>query len=147
MTNSANLIQASGATSVSLEAYGGGGRGRGLGEGRGSGVGPGEGGGFGGGAARPGAGIVNPVLLKEVRPNYTSEAMRLKIQGIVILEAVVTEDGTVGDVRVLKSLDSASGLDAEAIRAAKRWLFRPATDRAGKPVPILVQLEVVFRIL
>jgi periplasmic protein TonB len=144
MTRDSNLAQATGASSVSLANYGGGGQGTGLGTGRGSGVGPGEGGGFGGGAFRLGSGITNPTLIKQTNPAYTSDAMRSKITGIVVLEAVVLADGTVGDVRVLKSLDR--GLDQEAIKAAKMWLFTPARDREGKPVPVIASLELTFRL-
>jgi TonB family protein len=144
MTANRDLVQATGASSVSLAAYGGGGRGTGLGSGTGSGVGPGTGGGFGGGAYRPGAGIQNPVLLKEQKPVYTSDAMRAKIQGVVQLEAVVDENGLVNDVRVTRSLDKQYGLDQEAIKAARRWLFRPARDRDNKPVPIVITLELTF---
>lgn len=146
MTANADAAQASGTSTVSLAAYGGGGRGTGLGTGTGSGVGPGTGGGFGGGMARPGAGINNPVPLKRVTPTYTSEAMRAKIQGQVQLEVEVMDDGSVGNVRVIRSLDRAYGLDLEAIKAARQWVFRPATDRSGKPVPIVVILELSFTI-
>jgi len=144
-TNAANVIQATGASSVSLASYGGGGRGTGIGPGSGSGVGPGDGGGFGGGAFRPGNGIVNPTELKFSEPKYTSDAMRAKIQGMVTLEAVVLPNGTVGDVRVVTSLDSQYGLDQEAIKAVKGWLFHPATKQ-GQAVPIIVTLEVMFRL-
>jgi periplasmic protein TonB len=146
MTTSSDLVQATGSSSVSLAAYGGGGRGGGIGSGTGSGVGPGTGGGFGGGAYRPGSGIQNPVVLKEVKPAYTSEVMRAKIQGEVTLEAVVDENGIVNDVRVVKSLDRLYGLDEEAKKAARLWVFRPARDRDNKPVPILITLVLDFRL-
>ena len=50
-----------------------------------------KGGGTGGGVFRPGAGIVDPKVVKEVRPTYTPDAMRAKIQGEVLLEAVVLD--------------------------------------------------------
>jgi protein TonB len=99
-TNVATMIQSSGTAAFSLAPMGGGGRGTGVGEGKGNGVGPGEGGGFGGGAYQPGSGVSDPVVLKEMRPNYTSEAMRAKIQGLVELEAVVEPNGTITQVRV-----------------------------------------------
>jgi protein TonB len=142
----ANVVQSMGASSISISQYGGGGTGTGIGPGRGSGVGPGTGGGFGGGAMRPGAGISMPGLLKKVEPKYTSEAMRAKIQGIAELEVVVLPDGTIGDIRVIKSLDKTFGLDEEARIAAKGWRFTPARDRDGKPVPVIVILELEFRI-
>src|SRR5437762_4661589 len=60
------------------------GRGSGIGPGTGSGLGPGFGGGTGGGAYRLGSGVTTPVLLREVKPQYTSDAMRAKIQGTVL---------------------------------------------------------------
>jgi periplasmic protein TonB len=145
-TNVADMLKATGVSSVSLAMYGGGGQGTGLGSGKGNGVGPGEGGGFGGGAFRPGSGITNPSLIKQAEPKYTSEAMRAKIQGDVYLDVVVQPNGTVGQVQVTKSLDDKFGLDQEAIKAAKQWLFRPGTDRDGKPVPVIVTLILSFRL-
>jgi TonB family protein len=83
---------------------------------------------------RAGSGIVDPKLISNVQPKYTPEAMKAKIQGSVELEAIVLTDGTVGDVRVLKSLDKDLGLDQAAIAAAKQWKFRPGTDRSGNPL-------------
>lgn len=117
--------------------------GTGIGPGRGSGLGPGWGGGFGGGAYRPGAGIQLPRLLREVKPNYTPDAMRAKIQGTVTLECVVLPDGSVGEIQVVRSLDPTFGLDQEAVKAAKQWRFTPGL-RQGKPVPVLVTIELTF---
>jgi protein TonB len=78
-----------------------------------------------------------------VKPNYTVEAMRAKIQGIVVLECVVLTDGTIGDARITKSLDKTFGLDEEAIRTAKQWRFKPGR-RFGQPVPVFVTLELSF---
>ncbi|HVZ94208.1 MAG TPA: energy transducer TonB [Phycisphaerales bacterium] len=146
VTTNTDLVQATGARSVSLATFGGEGRGTGIGAGRGAGVGEGETAGFGGGAYRIGAGITEPRLLREVKPTYTTDALRAKLQGLVTVEAVVLADGTVGDVRVVKSLDRVTGLDNEAIKAARRWLFSPATDREGKPVPVIVMIELGFRL-
>ena len=62
------------------------GSGGGIGPGQGSGLGPGYGGGTGGGAYRPGNGVELPRVLREVRPNYTADAMRAKVQGTVWVE-------------------------------------------------------------
>jgi TonB family protein len=90
---------------------------------------------------RPGPGVANPVVLRSVRPQYTQDAMRRKVQGIVQLEVVVDPTGSVVGVEVLKSLDPE--LDAEAVKAARQWVFRPATID-GKPVSIMVMLELGF---
>ena len=119
------------------------GTGTGIGPGQGSGLGPGSGGGFGGGAYRPGSGIDNPVLIREVKPLYTPDALRAKIQGVVMLEAVVLPDGSVGDVQIVRSLDPVFGLDQEAIKAARQWRFIPS-KRQGLPVPVVVTIELTF---
>jgi protein TonB len=119
------------------------GSGTGIGPGTGSGLGPGSGGGTGGGVYRPGNGVISPRLLKEVKPNYTGDAMRAKIQGVVTMEAVVNPDGSVGNVQITRSLDSTFGLDQEAIRTVKQWRFAPGT-RQGVPVPVLVEIEMTF---
>jgi periplasmic protein TonB len=119
------------------------GSGTGIGSGQGSGLGPGYGGGTGGGAYRPGNGVETPRLLKEVKPQYTAQAMRAKVQGTVLLECVVQPDGTVGNIRVVRSLDQAFGLDQEAIKAARQWQFAPGT-RFGQPVSVLVTIEIAF---
>ena len=128
--------------------FGGGvgeGTGTGIGSGTGPGLGPGSGGGFGGGAYRLGPGVVAPTLLKQVRPTYTAEALRLKIQGTVVLEVVVGRDGIPLAIRVTRSLDP-GGLDQEAITAVRGWRFTPG--RVGDtPVDVLVTILLDFRIV
>ena len=119
------------------------GTGTGIGQGQGSGLGAGIGGGTGGGVYRPGNGVQLPRVIKEVKPAYTAEAMRAKVQGTVLLECVVLPDGTVGNVQIAKSLDANFGLDQEAIKAAKQWRFQPGT-RMGEPVAVLVTIELTF---
>jgi protein TonB len=144
-TSAATVLQASGTSKISLADYGGGGRGRGIGSGDGAGVGDGKDKGFGGGAYGPGAGVNNPSVLWEEKPKYTSEAMRAKIQGVAEVEAVVSETGLVGEVRIHKSLDKVFGLDLEALAAARKWRFRPATLQ-GKPVAFKVIIQLEFRL-
>ena len=118
--------------------------GTGIGSGTGPGLGPGSGGGFGGGTYRPGNGVSAPTLLSQVRPNYTSEAMRRKIQGTVILDVIVGRDGVPSAMRVVRSLD-ADGLDEEAMRAVQQWRFNPG--RIGDtPVDVLVRIVLEFHI-
>jgi TonB family protein len=90
---------------------------------------------------KPGNGVSAPVLVKEVKPQYTAEAMRAGVQGVVTLECVVQPDGTIGEVRVTKALDP--GLDQEAIKAVKLWRFKPGL-KDGKAVPVRVALETSF---
>ena len=118
--------------------------GTGIGPGRGSGIGPGSGGGTGGGVYRPGSGVSAPVLLREVKPTYTADALRDQVQGSVVLEIVVRDNGVVGDIRKLRSLDP-GGLDEQAILAVRQWQFRPGR-RAGLPVSVLVTVIVDFSV-
>jgi periplasmic protein TonB len=119
------------------------GSGTGIGPGTGSGLGPGSGGGTGGGIYRPGSGVTLPEIITEVKPAYTSDAMRAKVQGTVLLEAVVRPDGSVSEVRIVRSLDPTFGLDNEAVKAARQWRFRPGM-RLGQPVPVLITIELMF---
>jgi periplasmic protein TonB len=119
------------------------GTGSGVGPGTGSGLGPGSGGGTGGGVYRPGNGVTLPRVLHEERPQYTSDAMRAKVQGTVLLECVVRPDGSVGDVQVVRSLDPTFGLDQQAVVAARKWRFAPGT-RLGEAVPVLITIELTF---
>jgi protein TonB len=119
------------------------GSGTGSGPGTGSGLGPGSGGGFGGGTYRPGNGVTLPRVLHEERPQYTSDAMRAKVQGTVLLECIVRPDGSVTDVQVIRSLDPTFGLDQQAVAAAKKWRFAPGT-RLGEPVSVQITIELTF---
>jgi periplasmic protein TonB len=119
------------------------GRGTGMGPGTGSGLGDGSGGGAGGGAYRLGSGIESPRVIREVKPQYTPDAMRAKVQGVVWLECIVNPDGSVGKVDIVKSLDATFGLDQEAVKAIRQWRFVPGT-RMGRPVPVIITVELTF---
>lgn len=84
-----------------------------------------------------------PVPVYEERPQYTPEAMQAKVEGSVLLEAVVLTDGSVGDVTIVQSLDPTYGLDQQAIDAVKLWTFQPGT-RNGEPVRVVVQMQMTF---
>lgn len=118
------------------------GRGTGTGPGRGPGLGSGSGGGTGGGAYRPGGPVSAPRLIREVKPKYTNDAMTRKIQGTVLLEAIVSSDGCPSHIRVVRSLD-AGGLDQEAVTAVAQWRFEPGRFGAV-PVDVLVTIDVAF---
>lgn len=88
-------------------------------------------------------GVVLPRLRREVQPTYTAQARAAKIEGVVVLSAIVLNDGTVGAIIVLQSLDPKYGLDAQAIAAVKSWRFDPGTHD-GRPVPVMVTIELTF---
>jgi protein TonB len=118
------------------------------GDGRGSGRGPGDGpGGIGGSGDVHGAGngVSSPLLIKEVKPNYTAQAMGARLQGVVEMEAVVLPDGSVdpASIRITRSLDSIFGLDEQAITAVRHWRFRPGRFK-GQAVAVRVNVELTF---
>lgn len=89
----------------------------------------------------PGNGVTLPVLVRDVKPSYTPAAMAARIEGSVLLRAVVLDHGGIGDVEVVKSLDPE--LDQQAINALKQWEFKPGT-REGKPVAVRIHCELNF---
>ena len=91
----------------------------------------------------PGRGTTSPRVLREVKPQYTDEAKAARIEGLVAMDVVVLENGTVGDVTVTRSLDAVHGLDEQAVKAMKQWTFDPGR-RDGKAVPVLVSVEMTF---
>jgi TonB family protein len=88
-------------------------------------------------------GAEDPVLLVNPMPPYTEDARKARIEGFVVLQAVIRKNGTVDTFKVLKGLGY--GLDDSAINTiATKWRFRPGTLE-GKPVDVIVNLEVHFR--
>jgi protein TonB len=118
--------------------------GPGSGPGDGSGLGPGSLRGTGDGdVVQIGNGITPPRVIDDMKPAYTPEAMQARIQGEVLVTAIVRPDGTVTDVRVTRSLDRVFGLDEQAVKAVRQWRFKPAT-RLGQPVAVYVTIGVGF---
>ena len=122
----------------------GSGKGGGVGSGSGGGVGPGEGGGIGGVVYRAGGGVTNPIAIYHPEPEYSDDARRAKLQGYVLLEMVVDENGRPRDIRVVQSLGL--GLDEEAMKTLAKWRFKPGT-KDGKPVPVVATASVGFHLL
>jgi TonB family protein len=84
-----------------------------------------------------------PEPLRKVDPAYPASFMHDRIEGVVILYAVIHSDGSVGEVRVLEGFEPL--LDENARVALQQWLFRPGT-RAGVPVDVEAVVHVPFRV-
>jgi TonB family protein len=82
-----------------------------------------------------------PIAFREVHADFTSDAMRAKVEGRVVLQGIVERDGAVHDVVVLQPLEPS--LDGEAQRAFAQWVFRPATHM-GQSVAMAITVEMVF---
>lgn len=123
----------------------GNGNGTGIGSGSGGGLGPGEGGGTGGGAFRAGVnGVGIPVCIYCPNPQYSDEARKAKYQGTVTLLVTVTVDGRCVNASVVKG--PGLGLEEKALEAVRNWRLKPAVGPSGKPVPVIVPIEVTFRL-
>ncbi len=96
------------------------------------------------GVYRVGDGIVAPVPVKRPEPVYSSEARVQHVEGTVVLSVVIGGDGSIGNVRILRSLGF--GLDNEAMEAVRRWKFEPG-KKQGEPVAVLATVEVNFRLM
>jgi periplasmic protein TonB len=81
-----------------------------------------------------------PVKLVDVRPVYPDVAVRARVEGIVIIEAVI---GQMGEVREARVLRSAALLDEAALTAVRQWKFTP-TILNGVPVPVVMTVTVNF---
>ncbi|HEV7240827.1 MAG TPA: energy transducer TonB [Thermoanaerobaculia bacterium] len=92
---------------------------------------------------RVGGNVRAPVAVKRVDPVYTEVARKARVEGIVIIEAVIDRQGNVTEARVLKGLPF--GLDLAALNAIRQWKFQPGTLN-GQPVPVYYNLTVNFRI-
>jgi protein TonB len=119
---------------------GGSGRGGGMGDG----IGRGTGSGIGDGVYGLGGGVKAPVAIYQPLPLYTEEARRARVEGIVLLQAIIRKDGSVDSFRVIRGLGY--GLDESAINTiATKWRFKPGT-LSGQPVDVQANIEVTFRL-
>jgi TonB family protein len=122
----------------------GSGYGGGVGSGKGPGYGPGEGGGFGGGIRGGRGSVTQAVLLKKTEPEYTDEARKARLQGMVALLVEIGTDGFAHNPQIRSSLGL--GLDERAAEAVLKWRFRPYM-KDGVPVPGSALVQVYFHLL
>ena len=91
---------------------------------------------------RVGGKISEPRKTKNVAPTYPEMAKRARVQGTVILEATISPQGRVSDVKVLRGIPM---LDEAAISAVKQWAYTP-TMLNGTPVPVIMSVTVNFKL-
>jgi periplasmic protein TonB len=90
-----------------------------------------------------GPGITPPKLVHKVEPEYTNRAKKAKLHGLVKLRIAVSSTGVPEHIEVTDALDP--DLDARAIDAVSKWLFKPAMEN-GKPIAVWAKVEVKFRL-
>ena len=84
--------------------------------------------------------IGTPQKIRDVAPRYPAIAQSAGVEGLVILEAVIGEDGSVPNVRVLRGKPL---LDEAAADGVRQWRFTPALLN-GQPVPIVMTITASF---
>lgn len=125
------------------------------GDGEGSGLGPGSGDGsdptgdgpggtgIGSGPVALGPGVAAPRLIVKVQPDYPAIARRSRLEGEVVLRAVVGPDGSVSTVAVVRSTNRL--FDGAAIDAVRQWRYSPPSQD-GRPVSVWFEVVVKFRL-
>jgi protein TonB len=81
-----------------------------------------------------------PAKVLHVPPVYPAIAQQARVEGVVIIEAIIGTDGRVKEARVLRSKPL---LDEAALAAVRQWVFSPTTLN-GVPVPVLMTVTVNF---
>jgi TonB family protein len=87
--------------------------------------------------------VVAPEKIYSPAPLYTEVARQARVQGAVVLQAVIDRHGCPTSIEVLEGLPH--GLDEKAVEAVRTWVFRPATV-AGEPLPVYYRLKVNFKL-
>jgi TonB family protein len=77
-------------------------------------------------------------------PAYTKEARAAKFEGTVVVEGLVTQDGNITNMRILKS--PGLGLDGSVLKTLKTWKCTPVIGPNGKRVPVIVPFQFNFRL-
>lgn len=96
------------------------------------------------GVFRIGGDVSAPMPIFKVEPEYSEEARAEGFQGTVLLAAVIDEEGTPTQIRIVRALGK--GLDEKAMEALAKWKFRPGM-KDGRPVAVIANVEMNFRLL
>jgi protein TonB len=87
-----------------------------------------------------------PTPIRQVKVDFPDIAKQNNVEGTVIIEAWVKVDGTVGNVKVIKSVQSIpGGLDDAAAKAVWQWTFEPAKS-GGRPVACWVKIPLNLKL-
>jgi len=86
-------------------------------------------------------GLSAPEPLRKVDPKYPPELRSKRVEGEVVLFAVIRADGTVDSIQLVAGVDPQ--LDNNAMQALALWKFRPA-ERNGQPVELAAIVHIPF---
>ena len=87
--------------------------------------------------------LAGPVPVKKVDPKYPPTLVSERVEGEVVLYAVIRKDGSVGEIQLVRGVDDQ--LDANAKEALEQWRFRPGA-KAGEPVELEAIVHIPFRV-
>ena len=85
--------------------------------------------------------VIPPVLIKRVEPAYPRAAVATRLEGLVILEAIITKTGTVEQVKTIRSDNPM--LERSALEAVLQWRYKPATLN-GQPIKVYFTVTVMY---
>ncbi|MDJ0838487.1 MAG: energy transducer TonB [Acidobacteriota bacterium] len=89
-------------------------------------------------------GVEPPIFTKKVTPKYPERAVKIRLQGYVILEAILRKDGAVDDIKVLRGLGKGKfGFEEEAAAALRQWEFLPGKVN-NKAADVRMTLKIDF---
>ena len=94
-------------------------------------------------ATHGGADLSAPEAISKVDPAYPQDLMHDRVEGTVVLYAIIHADGSVGEVKVLEGFDDR--LNENARKALEQWRFRPGT-KDGQPVDVEAVVRVPFKV-
>ena len=89
---------------------------------------------------RVSSGVVSGLLLRKVQPNYPPLARQARIQGVVVLQAQISKEGSIENLQLISGHPT---LAPAAIEAVKQWKYKPYLLN-GEPVEVETQVQVNF---
>jgi protein TonB len=89
---------------------------------------------------RVSSGVSSGLLIRRVNPTYPPLARQARIQGVVILQAQISKDGSIENLQLISGHPM---LAPAAIEAVKQWKYKPYLLN-GEPVEVDTQVQVNF---
>lgn len=89
-------------------------------------------------------GVTKPILVYKVDPQYPEEARQGKLEGVVVLKALIDQEGGVKGLAVVN--DAEPVLAEAAMAAVRQWRYKPATDEDNVAIAVNLTITVQFRL-
>lgn len=85
-----------------------------------------------------------PVTIKTVEPQYPDQALRMGIEGVVVVDALISETGDVIQTRIARGVKGSFGFERASELAVRQWKFKPA-EKNGVKVKVWKPISVIFK--